>query len=182
MAHILTISGSPTSPSRTGAVLGYCAEMIHRQWHAASVAQITVRDLDAVELMQGRYDGGSVMAAAALVGEAEGIILGTPVYRASFSGVLKAFLDVLPQGAFGGKVVLPVAVGGSPAHTLMIDYALRPVCAALSAYHVLPGVYLIENQFEHADGRLINFAAPEAENRMNGAIEIFIHAVRRLSI
>lgn len=182
MAHILTISGSPTSPSLTGAVLGYCAEMIRRQWHAASVAQIIVRDLDPVELLHGRYDGGSIMAAAALVGESEGIILGTPVYRASFSGVLKAFLDVLPQGAFGGKVVLPIAVGGSPAHALVIDYALRPVCAALNAYHVLPGVVLIENQIEHADGRLINFASPEAETRMNGALELFIHAVRRLAV
>ena len=44
--------------------------------------------------------------------------MATPIYKASYSGVLKAFLDLLPQFAFGGKVVLPLLTGGTAAHVL----------------------------------------------------------------
>ncbi|MBK8026774.1 MAG: NADPH-dependent FMN reductase [Chloroflexi bacterium] len=182
MANILIINGSPIAPSRTGALMGYCADFIQRQWHTTTTVRIDVRELDPVELTHGRFDGGSIMAAAALVGEAEGIILGTPVYKNSFAGVLKAFLDILPQGAFSGKVVLPIVLGGAAAHALAIDYALLPVFAALNAYHTLHGVFLIENQVELLDGRLSSFTAPEAEHRIDAALEQFILAVRRTRI
>jgi FMN reductase len=49
------------------------------------------------------------------------------VYKAAYSGLLKTLLDLLPQCALAGKVVLPVVTCGSPAHVLAIDYALRPL-------------------------------------------------------
>src|SRR5918912_82296 len=47
--------------------------------------------------------------------------------KAAYTGLLKAFLDLLPQYALGGKTVLPLVTGGTPAHVLTVDYALRPV-------------------------------------------------------
>ncbi|WP_372430482.1 NAD(P)H-dependent oxidoreductase [Janibacter melonis] len=52
--------------------------------------------------------------------------------------MLKTFLDLLPQDALRGKVVLPVATGGSPAHVLSVDYALRPVLASLAPSAITP--------------------------------------------
>ena len=45
--------------------------------------------------------------------QASGVIIATPIYKAAYSGALKALLDLLPQQAFAGKVVLPIATGGS---------------------------------------------------------------------
>jgi FMN reductase len=63
------------------------------------------------------------------------VVVATPVYKAAYSGLLKVFLDVLPQTALKGKLVLPLATGGSPHHMLALDYALRPVLQSLGAPH-----------------------------------------------
>ena len=73
-------------------------------------------------------------------------MVATPVYKAAYSGVLKVFLDLLPQSALKGKTVLPLATGGSPHHMLALDYALRPVLQSLAARHILPGVYATDGQ------------------------------------
>ncbi|MDQ0896682.1 NAD(P)H-dependent oxidoreductase [Paenibacillus sp. V4I7] len=62
--------------------------------------------------------------------------------EASYTGVLKAFLDLLPQKGLECKVVLPLAVGGTISHLLAIDYALKPVLSALGARNILQGVYV----------------------------------------
>ena len=61
------------------------------------------------------------------------MVVSTPVYKAAYSGVLKVFLDLLPQFGLAGKVVLPLVTGGTASHVLAIDYALRPVLLALGA-------------------------------------------------
>lgn len=80
--------------------------------------------------------------------QASAVIIATPIYKAAYSGILKAFLDVLPQNALADKIILPLATGGSAAHTLAIDYALKPVLAALGARQFLNGVYLTDNQMQ----------------------------------
>lgn len=77
-----------------------------------------------------------MQAAIAEVDLADALVVATPVYKASYSGVLKTFLDVLPQKAFARKAVLPLATGGTIAHLLSIDYALRPVLLSLCPRHV----------------------------------------------
>jgi FMN reductase len=80
------------------------------------------------------------------VQRARALVIATPVYKAAYSGVLKVFLDLLPQTALKNKVVLPIATGGSPHHMLALDYALRPVLQSLAARHILPGVYATDAQ------------------------------------
>jgi FMN reductase len=77
---------------------------------------------------------------------ADVVVIATPVYKAAYSGVLKVFLDLLPQSALKGKTVLPLATGGSPHHMLALDYALRPVLQSLAARQILPGVYATDGQ------------------------------------
>jgi len=72
----------------------------------------------------------------------------TPVYKAAYTGALKALLDILPPQALRGKTVLPIATGGSPAHLLVLDYALKPVLGALGASDILQGVYAIDGQLQ----------------------------------
>jgi FMN reductase len=137
MTTILTIGGSPSHPSRSAALLDYCR--IQLESRGLTTENITVRDLNAEELIQGRFDGPSLKPAFDQVAAADGIIIATPVYKAAYTGVLKAFFDLLPANALGRKVILPIALGGSLAHSLVIDYALRPVLTAMGASHILHG-------------------------------------------
>jgi len=172
---VLMIAGSPTTPSRTAALLDYAAARARRAFPTVTIDVLQVRDLDPAELLHGRYDGLTVGAAAAQVAAATAIVVATPVYKAAYTGTLKTFLDVLPTGAFVGKIVLPIAVGGSMAHSLVLDYALRPVCAALGSPCILPGLYLIDKELIMSDGSLSGFATPEIESRVHVAFDRLVN-------
>jgi FMN reductase len=134
MAKVVTIVGSPSETSRTALVTNYFADQVRSKGH--SVSAVVVRDLPAEELLHGRFGHAAVAAAISAVEGADGVVVATPVYKASFSGVLKVFLDVLPQEALRAKAVQPIGTAGSLAHVLAIDYALRAVLVALGAEHV----------------------------------------------
>jgi len=108
--------------------------------------RLLIRDLSPQALLLADVAHRSVALAADQVARARAIVVSTPVYKAAYSGVLKVFLDLLPQTALKGKVVLPLATGGSPHHMLALDYALRPVLQSLAARHILPGVYVTDAQ------------------------------------
>ena len=95
------------------------------------------------------------------------------------SGVLKVFLDLLPQTALKGKVVLPLATGGSPHHMLALDYALRPVLQSLGAKHILPGVYASDSQIpKNADGSYQ--IGDEIQGRLYEAVSALVNDGLRL--
>jgi len=178
--HILTIGGSPSHPSRSAALLDTCRAKL--QLHGLTTDNITVRDLNAEELIQGRFDGSSLKAAFAQVAAADGIIIATPVYKAAYTGVLKAFFDLMPANVLGGKVILPIALGGSLAHSLVIEYALRPVLTAMGANHILQGVYLIDKQLAYsADSAGVEFASQEAEEQIKMALEEFQAQLKQIA-
>jgi FMN reductase len=142
MASIACIVGSPSSPSRTAFVATAIADHLARAGNA--VETISVRDLPAEDLLRARTDSPAIAAAVATVEKAEGVVVATPIYKASFSGMLKTFLDLLPQFAFRDKWVLPIATGGGSAHILALDYGLRPVLMSLDAAHVAASYVVLE--------------------------------------
>ena len=73
--------------------------------------------------------------------------------------------------------MLPSATGGSPAHPLAIDYALKPVLSALGASDIHQGVYIVDKQLAvGADGSLA-FADDLAE-RLDNALSLFAAGVK----
>lgn len=75
------------------------------------------------------------------VADADGLIVVTPTYAASYSGLFKSFVDVLDEGVVAGKPVLIGATGGTERHSLVLDYAMRPLFTYLKAIVVPTGVY-----------------------------------------
>ena len=146
MSKILLINGSPTEQSRSGALLNYAAPILNIA--GIETKLITLRDFPAEDLIFARYNSASFTEWQRDVLEADALIISTPLYKASFTGGLKALLDVLPQSAFRGKSVLPIATGGSPGHLLAIDFAIKPVLATLGASDIHQGVYVIDSQFQ----------------------------------
>ena len=141
---VLLIAGSPSNPSRSAALLDAVEQRLH--FRGVQVERLQVRDLSPQALILADFGHPSVAAAAAQVARARAIVVATPVYKAAYSGVLKVFLDLLPQTALKDKHVLPLATGGSPNHMLALDYALRPVLQSLGAAHILPGIYATDAQ------------------------------------
>jgi FMN reductase len=75
------------------------------------------------------------------VAAADGLIIVTPVFNASFNGLFKSFLDVIDPDALRGLPTLIGATGGSPRHSQVLDYAMRPVLTYLHAEVLTTGVY-----------------------------------------
>lgn len=146
MADVVLIGGSPSRVSRSSAVLAQVETDLAA--HGLSTNRIEVRSLPAEDLVFARIESLAIQAATEAINEASAIVVATPVYKAAYSGVLKAFLDLLPQRILAGKIVLPIATGGSPGHLLAIDYALKPVLAALGARYVLGGIYVLDSQLQ----------------------------------
>ncbi|MEC5384929.1 NADPH-dependent FMN reductase [Uliginosibacterium sp. H3] len=151
---ILTIASSPSASSRSARLLGRARESLAA--HGIVGGHLDLRDLSAEALVRANVNEPSIAAAVKAVAEADAIIIATPVYKAAYSGLLKIFLDLLPQDALSGKLVLPIASGGSLAHALAIDYALRPVLSSLNAHNVLPGIFAVDKEIEvQGDGSLL---------------------------
>ncbi|RZA09957.1 MAG: NADPH-dependent FMN reductase, partial [Proteobacteria bacterium] len=127
----------------------------------------------AEDLLHARFDSPHVLHFIELVGKADGLIVATPVYKASFSGALKTLLDLLPERALSNKVVLPVATGGSIAHMLAVDYALKPVLASLKAQEMLQGIFADDSQIAYGEGSVAAQLAPALEQRLESALEEF---------
>lgn len=146
MSTVLIISGSPSEQSRTDGVLSHVGRRLTGAGHR--VANLVLRDLPAAALLALDVREPRIAQAVAHVADADGIVLGSPIYKAAYSGLAKAFLDVLPQNAFREKSVLPVVTGGSPAHVLAVDYALRPVLTSLGAGHVGQGWFVLSGHVQ----------------------------------
>ncbi|HJK96025.1 MAG TPA: NAD(P)H-dependent oxidoreductase [Polyangiaceae bacterium LLY-WYZ-14_1] len=148
--RVLAIAGSPSPTSRTAALVERAATLYQRaaaaegREGASDVEILRLRDVPPAALVAGATDDPALAASHRAVAEATGVILGTPVYKASYSGLLKIWLDSLDQFALRGKVVLPLAVGGSPAHVLVLDYALRPVLQSFDPRLVTAGYFVQE--------------------------------------
>lgn len=150
MSHIVIISGSPTPGSRLNGLIQY----VESKWAAADIkiSHIRVAELPAEALLHAKFGDEAIVKAVGLVAEADGVVIASPVYKASYTGVLKAFLDLLPQTGLRDKIALPLFIGGTIAHLLAIDYSLKPVLNALGARNILGGVYAIDQWVERLEG------------------------------
>ncbi|MGC9501388.1 CE1759 family FMN reductase [Streptomyces sp. WG7] len=128
---------------------------------SAEVQVVEVRDL-AVEIAHtftNGFPGRNLSAAFDAVAAADGLIVVTPVFSASYSGLFKSFFDALSvtdADALAGKPVLIGATGGTARHSLVLDHALRPLFAHLKAVVVPTGVYAASEDWgaEGLDGRI----------------------------
>lgn len=141
---IVGLLGSPSVSSRSGALLQLALSRL--QGVASSLHTLTVRDLPAEALLHAQFDHPLIRQALQEVAQAQVVLVSTPIYKAAYSGLLKAFLDLLPQDGLRDKTVVPLATGGSIAHLLALDYALKPVLSALGAREILDPVFATDPQ------------------------------------
>ncbi len=140
--RVVALCGALHAPSKTGvvvdAVLRALGGVEPVEPHVIDVLQHGHALIDAL-------DGTAVVPALAedfeRVANADLLIVATPVYKGSYTGLLKLFVDFLPQDDLVGLPVLPVAVGGSDVHSLVIDHELRPLFGFFRAPTLPAGVW-----------------------------------------
>lgn len=157
MSRIVIINGANAASSRVNAVQQYIEKTIHE------VASIEVFKLPAEDLLSANFNSEGIQAVNRIVENAEAVVVLTPVYKAAYSGILKTYLDLLPQKGLEHKTILPIAVGGSLAHLLSLEYALKPVLSVLGATTILQPVYLIDKQIVRLDNGSFTIAEEAIE-------------------
>lgn len=144
VGRLVALDGSAFPVSPTGHLAGRAAAGVD------GGAVVALHRLDA-EALLGRRLHRSVSDAIALVAGAEALLLATPVYRGTYSGVTKAFFDLLPPGVLDGVPCLVVAVGdGEEPHALRGDVE-RPV-TRVGGHLDGPLLFVRSDQIDVEDG------------------------------
>lgn len=142
---VTVVTGNPKPASRT-------------QQAARRVAQaLTDRpadvDIDLADFGAALLDWGdaSVGAAVEQVSASTLVVVASPTYKGSFTGLLKLFLDRFPAGALGGAPVVPLMLGASWRHALAPEVFLKPVLNEIGASTPTPALYLLDSAWDAPD-------------------------------
>jgi FMN reductase len=145
--RLVVVSAGLSQPSSTRLLADRLARAVRTRLvedgRTARLTVIELRDL-AVDIANNLVTGfpGPVLTEAIdEVGQADALIVVTPIFTASYSGLFKSFFDVLDDDLLTGKPVLIAATGGTPRHSLALEHALRPMFAYLRAIVVPTAVY-----------------------------------------
>ncbi|CAM3709333.1 MAG: NADPH-dependent FMN reductase [Halomonas sp.] len=171
---VVLIAGSPGRLSRTAALIDFINSELQEKGIETDV--FNVNEFDGNEVFFADFTAPQIVRYREAIAKADAVVLATPVYQACFSGALKLLLDLIPERGLKGKVVLPLANGGSDSHLLVIDYALKPVLSALGASNVLGGVYVNAKQLT-LDGEKRYQVGEEASARISRSIEELIETL-----
>lgn len=167
---LLGISGSLTAGGSTRTAIAYALRAAKARY-----PDITTEMLDLREVTVALCDGRSLEAypddtpqVVARIQAANAYVIGTPIYRGSYTGALKNLLDHVPVEAFMNKVAGLIASAASDHHYLSIDQELRPVLMWFNM-HLIPGsVYLRGNQIQ--DGEVSDALAQEHLRQLGEAV------------
>jgi FMN reductase len=122
--------------------------------------------VDAAELAQQVFAPGATDVKAALTAltATNVLVVASPTYKATYTGLLKAVLDQAPGGALKGIVALPLMVAAADKHALAVDLHLRPVLVELGATVPGPGVFVNEARLTGDHELLTGELAAELES------------------
>lgn len=179
--NIVGISGSLSAPSRTLGLVRFATERLGREL-GARVQVVDVSRLPQLGAMRSREAAGREEAAAfAAVEAADLLVVGSPVYKGSYSGLFKHFIDFVDYGALIGKPVALLATGGSDRHALVIEHQLRPLFAFFQAQPLGTGLFLTEREWTGSE--LIGEPAQQRFERLvHEAVSLLRHDAYPLAL
>ncbi|MCW2764856.1 MAG: hypothetical protein JWO11_815 [Nocardioides sp.] len=154
MTRIVVLTAGLSVPSSTRLLADRLAAATLSALGDVEIEVIELRPLAhalADHLLTG-FPTGELADAIDEVRRADGLIVVTPVFSASYSGLFKTFVDVLELGLLDGKPVLIAATAGTARHSLVLDYALRPLFSYLHAVVVPTAVFAASEDFGDTSG------------------------------
>jgi FMN reductase len=145
---VVGVSGSPTRPSRTTALV----DEVTRAFATSLGGVPTLIELAPLlgELGEGPYRsdiGPNARHALEQVEAADLIVVGSPAYRATYTGLFKLFFDHVGQYALADKPIILTATGGSDRHALLVEHQMRPLFGFFQALTLPLGIFANEGDF-----------------------------------
>jgi FMN reductase len=158
------VVGNPKPRSRTFEAATLVAERL-----TDVVPKVVV---DVVDLGAGLLGWGDPAVAAAVesVCGVDLLVVASPTYKATYTGLLKLFLDQIPTDGLAGVVAVPLMLGAGPAHALAPELLLKPVLVELGASCPTRALYLLDSAWsdEAVIGRFVNVAGPQVAAATGG--------------
>ena len=150
--RIAVVVGNPRPGSRTRRAAEAVAIAVGRLGRQAGRA-VSIDTLELADLASELFDPNSTSADAAVATatSADVLVAASPTYKATYTGLLKAFFDRMGSNALAGIVGVPVMLGGAPIHALAVELHLRPLLVELAATCPTRGLFLIESELDHLD-------------------------------
>lgn len=142
----MAVAANPKPQSRTLLAAGVLAEALSEEISASVRAPAVDLALIADGLLVPWQLSAEAENARATAQAAALVVLATPTYKSSFTGLLKLFLDTFAAGSLSRTVVVPLVVSGGPAHRHLADIQLRPVLSDLGAVAPAPSFLLEESE------------------------------------
>ncbi|WP_300265865.1 FMN reductase [Microbacterium sp.] len=147
--RVVAVSGSLHEPSKTTALIRAISGAIaERAPVDVTVIELTEIGPELAGALRRDQLTPAVEDQLRAIEEADLLIVGSPVYRASFTGLFKHLFDFIGQYALTGKPVLLAATGGGERHALMIEHQLRPLFSFFQALTLPVGVYASNTDFD----------------------------------
>ena len=138
----VVVVGNPKPMSRTRAA----AELVATQLNGSAPEHV----IDVIDLGAGLLGWGDpkVDEAKQIVKSADFLVVASPTFKATYTGLLKLFLDQFGAGELGQMTTFPLMLGASPAHSLAPELTLRPVLVEIGASCPAPSLYLMDSANE----------------------------------
>ena len=148
--RISVVVGNPKPGSRT---LGAAVAAATRMSEAFGATGVELAVFDLAEYVDELFDWEStrVSEIVGTVMDSDVLVFGSPTFKATYTGMLKVFLDRIGGGALTGRLAVPMMVAGGPQHALAVETSLRPLLVELGATCVTPGLCLLESQLSDVD-------------------------------
>ena len=168
MSAVGAVIGNPKPRSRTLDVAEAVADAAAEAAGLGGASRLT---LDLADLGPSLFDWSSAGVGAAVdaVRACTLAVVASPTYKATYTGLLKSFLDWFSSTDLDGVVVVPVMVGAGPQHALAVEVHLRPVLVELGASLPTRGLYVTEAQLPELDEVVAAWLA-EAAPRLRAAV------------
>lgn len=172
--RVVGVSGSPTDPSRTTALVSRVVDAFAEK--LGGEAQIVELAAVLPSLATGGFRpslGTDAQDALEAVETADVLVVGSPAYRATYSGLFKLFFDYVGQYALVDTPVVLTATGGSDRHALLVEHQMRPLFGFFQALTLPLGIFANERDF--SDYRV---ASDELEQRIDTSLTRALPLVR----
>lgn len=153
---VIALVGNPNPGGRTTTV----AQAVAAAISGGASDRVETVELATVAPHLFEWGNEDVKALTARVAEADVIVVACPTYKATFTGLLKAFLDNYGNDGLAGCRAVPVMVGAAPEHALAPEVHLRPLLVELGASVPSRGLYVLESQMDDLDAVVADWAGP----------------------
>lgn len=146
--RLVAVSGGLQRPSKAAVLTEYLLELIaDKVWCEPHIVELGLLAPQLAGTVRRSQLPGYVERELATVEQADVLVVATPVYRGSYTGIFKHFFDFIHQDALIDTPVLLAATGGSERHALMIDHQLRPLFNFFQTRTLPLGVYATDKDF-----------------------------------